>query len=67
MEFKNLKNLKKIEGEKAECYKCGKQGEPVYEDPNIEDLYFCAECWEERFKTEKLSEMGMEEELPFDD
>ncbi len=60
------KNLKKIENKNEECFKCGKKG-VLYEDPNIEGLFFCKECWEERVKTEKLEEYGYEEEIPYDE
>jgi len=50
----------------AECFKCGSK-EGLYKDPYIEGLCFCKECWEERLRTEKLTEMGMEEEIPFDE
>ena len=50
----------------AECFKCGSR-EELYKDPYIEGLCFCKECWEERLRTEKLTEMGMEEEIPFDE
>lgn len=64
--IKNLKFLKKKEGKETECYKCGKTGIAVYEDPNIEGLYFCEECWSERIKTEEIEEWGFEEEIPYE-
>ena len=60
-----LENLKKTE-KKEECYKCGKLA-ILYEDPNIEGLFFCGECWKERLKTEELEKMGYEEEIPYDE
>jgi hypothetical protein len=62
----DYKNLKKVEDPNAECFKCGAK-EEIYEDPNIEGMYFCKNCWEERIKTEILTELGMEEEIPFED
>jgi hypothetical protein len=50
----------------AQCFKCGATKE-LYKDPYIEGLCFCKECWEERLKTQELTEMGMEEEIPFDE
>ncbi|WP_297453951.1 hypothetical protein [Persephonella sp.] len=64
--IKSLKNLKKLEGKNTECYKCGAKGIPVYEDPNIEDMYFCEKCWEERLKTEEIEDWGFEEEIPYE-
>jgi hypothetical protein len=55
-----------VEDKNAECFKCGSK-EELYEDPNIEGLVFCKKCWEERLITEKLTQMGMEEEIPFDE
>ena len=60
-----LENLKKTE-KKEECYKCGKLA-ILYEDPNIEGLFFCKDCWQERIKTEELEKMGYEEEIPYDE
>ncbi|WP_457625783.1 hypothetical protein [Persephonella sp.] len=64
--IKDLKFLNKKSGKDTECYKCGASGVPVYEDPNIEDLFFCEKCWEERIKTEKVEEWGFEEEIPYE-
>jgi hypothetical protein len=50
----------------AECEKCGSK-ENLYKDPYIEGICFCETCWEERLITEKLTELGMEEEIPFDE
>jgi len=61
-----LENLNRLEGNNTECYKCGVQGVPVYEDPNIEDLFFCEKCWQERIKTEEIEEWGFEEEIPYE-
>ena len=62
----DYKNLKKVEDSKAECFKCGAK-EELYKDPNIEGMVFCKNCWEERIKTEILTKLGMEEEIPFED
>jgi hypothetical protein len=35
----DYKNLKKVEDPNAECFKCGAK-EEIYEDPNIEGMYF---------------------------
>ncbi len=64
--YKGIKKLKKIEDENQECYKCGIKGVPLYEDENIEGLYFCEECWSERFKTEEIENWGFEEEIPYE-
>ena len=66
MDYKHIKHLTKIEKPDIECFKCGKKG-VLYEDPNIEELYFCEECWEERFKTELLDRYGYDNELPYDE
>ena len=66
MDYRNIKHLTKIEKPDIECFKCGKKG-VLYEDPNIEELYFCEECWEERFKTELLDRYGYDEEMPYDE
>ena len=66
MNYKNVKNFKKVENPDLERFKCGAKG-TLYEDPNIEELYFCEECWNERFKTEKLEEYGYENEIPYED
>ncbi len=66
MEKTKLENLKKIEGKNTDCFKCGKQGVPVYEDPNIDNLFFCEKCWQERIKTEEIEEWGFEEEIPYE-
>ena len=60
-----LEDLKKTK-DREECYKCGKIA-ILYEDPNIEGLFFCEECWKERFKTEELEKMGYDEEIPYED
>jgi len=66
-EYGNLyTHLKPCDGENEECFKCGAK-ERLFKDPYIEGLCFCETCWEERRTTEKLTEMGMEEEIPFDD
>ncbi len=59
-------NLEPCDGEGKECFKCGSKNE-LFKDPYIEGLCFCKTCWEERLITEKLTEMGMEEEIPFDE
>jgi len=65
--YENLyKNLEPCDDHDAECFKCGSKKE-LYKDPHIEGLCFCKECWEERLITEKLTEMGMEEEIPHDE
>ncbi len=61
----NINNLKRTE-EKDYCYKCGDYTY-LYEDPNIEGLFFCNKCWQERFKTEELEKMGYDEEIPYDE
>ena len=69
-EKKNYENpygkLERCEDPEAECFKCGSKGE-LYKDPYIKGLCFCKECWEERLITEKLTELGMDEEIPFDE
>jgi len=69
-ENKNYQNpygkLQKCEDPQAECFKCGSK-EELYKDPYIEGLCFCKTCWEERLITEKLTELGMDEEIPFDE
>ncbi|NPA13503.1 MAG: hypothetical protein GXO45_05915 [Aquificae bacterium] len=59
MEFKNTV-------EKGECFKCGKKDTKVMEDPNIEGLFFCVDCWEERIKTEQIEKWGFDEEIPYE-
>lgn len=51
--------------EEKECLKCGCK-ESLKEDPNIPDIYFCEECWEEREKTEINEKWGYDESLPDD-
>jgi len=63
---KLYERLEPCEDENAECFKCGAK-ENLFQDPYIEGLCFCKNCWEERLTTEKLTEMGMEEEIPFDE
>ncbi|NPB05842.1 MAG: hypothetical protein GXO08_05640 [Aquificae bacterium] len=58
--------LEPCKEENAECFRCGSTKD-LYKDPYLDDLCFCKECWEERLITEKLTEMGMEEEIPYDD
>jgi hypothetical protein len=58
--------LEPCDDPRGECAKCGSK-EELYKDPYIEGLCFCKNCWEERLITEKLTEMGMEEEIPFDE
>ena len=53
-----LKNFNKTDKEE-ECYKCGKVA-ILYEDPDIEGLFFCKECWIERFKIEELCNQELE-------
>ncbi|ACO04378.1 MAG TPA: hypothetical protein DEP48_01605 [Persephonella sp.] len=60
----NLEDLKKTE-KKEECFKCGVVA-ILYEDPNIEGLYFCEKCWQERIKTEEIEEWGFDEEIPYE-
>jgi hypothetical protein len=63
---KLYENLEPCDEPDAECFKCGAK-ENLFKDPYIEGLCFCKNCWEERLITEKLTEMGMEEEIPFDE
>ncbi|WP_457640997.1 hypothetical protein [Persephonella sp.] len=60
----NLKDLKRTE-EKEVCYKCGLV-DFLYEDPNIEGLFFCKNCWQERIKTEEVEKWGFDEEIPYE-
>ena len=65
-ELKNfLSKLKRTE-KKDYCYKCNTY-DYLYEDPNIEGLFFCSKCWEERSQTELLEKYGYEEEIPYDE
>jgi len=50
----------------GECFRCGAT-EELFKDPNIEGLCFCKECWRERQVTERLTQLGMDEEIPFDE
>jgi hypothetical protein len=59
-------NLEPCDDPAAECFKCGSK-EELFKDPHIEGLCFCKNCWEERLVTEKLTELGMDEEIPFDE
>jgi len=61
----NSSKLKRTD-EKDYCYKCGAY-DFLFEDPNIEGLFFCEKCWKERFKTEELEKMGYDEEIPYDE
>ena len=63
---KILEKFNKIEDKNEACFKCGKI-DVLYEDPNIEGLYFCKECWKERLITEILEKHGYEDEIPYDD
>lgn len=51
--------------EERECLKCGCKNNLI-EDPNIEGIYFCKYCWEEREKTEVNDKWGYDESLPDD-
>lgn len=51
--------------EEKECFKCGSK-KNLKEDPNIEGLFFCANCWEERERTEINEKWGYDESLPDD-
>jgi len=44
--------------EERSCEKCGAT-ENLRPDPNIEGLWFCASCWEEREKTTRAQEAGL--------
>ncbi|RTZ61068.1 MAG: hypothetical protein DSZ31_00870 [Gammaproteobacteria bacterium] len=59
-------NFERCDSPDAECFKCGSK-EELYKDPYIEGLCFCKTCWEERLITQKLTEVGMDEEIPFDE
>jgi len=61
----NISKMKKSE-EKDYCFRCGAY-EFLFEDPNIEGLFFCKNCWLERVKTEDLEKMGYDEEIPYDE
>lgn len=44
--------------EERGCEKCGAR-DNLRPDPNIEGLWFCASCWEEREKTTRAQEAGL--------
>ena len=48
------------------CMKCGTR-ENLRPDPNIEDMFFCEDCWEERAKFERVREMGFDDEVRDED
>lgn len=47
--------------EERSCEKCGARSRDagLRPDPNIEGLWFCASCWEEREKTTRAQEAGL--------
>lgn len=45
-------------GEERSCEKCGAR-ENLRPDPNIEGVWFCAACWEERERTTRAMEAGL--------
>lgn len=47
----------------AECGKCFRSDVPLLPDPEIDEVWFCAECWEERIRTTATHEMGYDNDI----
>jgi hypothetical protein len=49
----------------AECAKCGAKAteRPLQPDPEIEEVWFCAPCWEERVRVTATHEYGYDNDF----
>jgi hypothetical protein len=47
----------------AECAKCGRSDVPLKPDPEIDEVWFCAPCWEERVKVTAMHEYGYDNDI----
>ena len=49
----------------AECAKCGAKAtdRPLFPDPEIEEVWFCAPCWEERVRVTATHEYGYDNDF----
>lgn len=49
----------------AECAKCGVKAtdRPLRPDPEIEEVYFCGPCWEERVRVTATHEFGYDNDF----
>ncbi len=48
------------------CMRCGTE-ENLRPDPNIEDIFFCRECWKEREILERAQQLGYDDEFREED
>jgi len=46
-----------------ECSKCGRSDVPLKPDPEIDEVWFCATCWEERERTIMIHEFGYDNDI----
>lgn len=45
------------------CAKCGRDDLPLAPDPEIDAVWFCAPCWEERTRTTAIHEFGYDNDI----
>ncbi len=45
------------------CAKCGRSDIDLKPDPDIDEIWFCAPCWEERERTTWMHEYGYDNDI----
>lgn len=49
--------------EGAECAKCWATDVPLRPDPEIDEVWFCQPCWEERIRVTAMHEFGYDNDI----
>ena len=49
--------------EERECSRCLRSDVPLQPDPEIECVYFCKPCWQERIKVTAMHEYGYDNDI----
>jgi len=45
------------------CSKCFRDDVPLNPDPEIDEVWFCKPCWEERIRTTMTHEFGYDNDI----
>jgi len=45
------------------CSKCFRDDVPLNPDPEIDEVWFCEPCWEERIRTTSMHEFGYDNDI----
>ncbi len=51
------------EQEELECSRCFRSDVPLQPDPEIDEVYFCKPCWEERIKVTAMHKYGYDNDI----